>query len=111
MAAEATSGIPPPPQQSSGYFDAHFLLLGNLVVVLLACRSLPSLGRSFTTSARHFNGINHQVSIFLVGDHTVLFIEPTASGVSDQISNRIYYAGSKLRLNNARYLVRIVFGG
>ncbi len=48
----------------------------------------------------------HQVSVFLIGDHTVLFIEPTASGVSDQISNRIYYAGSKLRLNNARYLVR-----
>eukprot|EP00904_Undaria_pinnatifida_P003259 jgi/Undpi1/12934/HiC_scaffold_7.g02600.m1 len=45
------------------------------------------------------------VSIFLVGDHTVLYIEPTPSGVSDQISNRIYYAGSKLRLNNARYLV------
>lgn len=52
-----------------------------------------------------------QVSIFLVGDHTVLFIEPTASGVSDQISNRIYYAGSKLRLNNARYLVRVSFQG
>ncbi|CAN0152819.1 unnamed protein product, partial [Ectocarpus fasciculatus] len=46
-----------------------------------------------------------QVSVFLVGDHTVLFIEPTRSKVSDQISNRIYYAGSKLRLNNARYLV------
>lgn len=38
----------------------------------------------------------------------MLFIEPTASGVSDQISNRIYYAGSKLRLNNARYLVSCV---
>ena len=46
-----------------------------------------------------------KVSIFLVGDHTVLYIEPTPSGVSDQISNRIYYAGSKLRLNNARYMV------
>ncbi|CAM9927703.1 unnamed protein product [Ascophyllum nodosum] len=46
-----------------------------------------------------------QVSVFLVGDHTVLFIEPKSSAVSDRISNRIIYAGSKLRLNNARYLV------
>lgn len=46
-----------------------------------------------------------QVSIFLVGDHTVLFIERTPSDVSDNISNRMFYAGSKLRLNNARYLV------
>ncbi|CAM9874342.1 unnamed protein product, partial [Laminaria digitata] len=57
------------------------------------------------TLGRPSNIEREQVSIFLVGDHTVLYIEPTPSGVSDHISNRIYYAGSKLRLNNARYLV------
>ncbi|CAM9389585.1 unnamed protein product [Ectocarpus sp. 4 AP-2014] len=57
------------------------------------------------TLGRPSNFEREQVSVFLVGDHTVLFIEPTRSKVSDQISNRIYYAGSKLRLNNARYLV------
>eukprot|EP00903_Cladosiphon_okamuranus_P011019 g10407.t1 len=72
----------------------------EILHVLLGRISLrnPTLGRPS-------NFEREQVSIFLVGDHTVLFIEPTASGVSDQISNRIYYAGSKLRLNNARYLV------
>ncbi|CAM9775720.1 unnamed protein product, partial [Hapterophycus canaliculatus] len=57
------------------------------------------------TVGRPSNFEREQVSIFLIGNHTVLFIEPTPSGVSDQISNRIYYAGSKLRLNNARYMV------
>lgn len=57
------------------------------------------------TPGRPSNFQTEQVSIFLVGDHTVLFIERTPSDVSDNISNRMFYAGSKLRLNNARYLV------
>ncbi|CAM9922040.1 unnamed protein product, partial [Choristocarpus tenellus] len=46
-----------------------------------------------------------KVSVFLLGDHTVLLVEKAPSDVPDNIANRVLYAGSKLRLNNARYLV------
>lgn len=75
---------------------------GPLGVNAGAC---PYPKRSLKRGGLYDNGA-WQVSIFLVGDHTVLFIQRTPSDVSDHISNRMVYAGSKLRLNNARYLVR-----
>ncbi|KAG5177002.1 cora-like Mg2+ transporter protein-domain-containing protein [Tribonema minus] len=46
-----------------------------------------------------------QISIFLIDDTTVVYIEKRPTGVTDTIAGRIMYAGSKIRLNNARFLV------
>jgi hypothetical protein len=37
--------------------------------------------------------------------YAVLFMERTGSGIGETLASRIMYAGSKIRLNNARYLV------
>ncbi|CAM9950464.1 unnamed protein product [Phaeothamnion confervicola] len=47
-----------------------------------------------------------QVSVFLVEDkNTVILIERSPSDLHSRLSNRMMYVGSKLRLNNGRFLV------
>ena len=81
------------------------LCVCRILIMNVLCVLGVIVGSVCTSHTLHFIYILCQVSVFLVGDHTVLFIEPKSSAVSDRISNRIIYAGSKLRLNNARYLV------
>jgi hypothetical protein len=49
-----------------------------------------------------------QVSVFLVGDHTVLSIQHTPSQINGLLLARIMYAGSKIRLNGPKVRAHIM---
>eukprot|EP00124_Ichthyophonus_hoferi_P000150 Ihof_evm14s5 gene=Ihof_evmTU14s5 len=50
----------------------------------------------------------HHMNIFLIDRHTVLTIEKNRSPFMDDLTGRIKYAGSRLRLNDASYLVHAI---
>ncbi|KNC74031.1 hypothetical protein SARC_13411, partial [Sphaeroforma arctica JP610] len=55
-------------------------------------------GRNDRVLLRHIN-------IFLINQDTVFTVENVASDFMPELMNRVKYSGSKLRLNDARYLV------